>query len=231
MVTAFVAFSSWRMVVASSVAASSSATACVNSVILSVSFAIEASNESISELRVATFSVFSLRVCSFCVNSVSHHPLCSASSFASSINLMIKSLIIFFTLTKGSSATREAKANSRRLLRRFAWACRYCATRICVFVAEDARSCASTGPCFFCKRLGRYLSALPATAALLMISMAFVIVTISSARNFWRDAKDDAFSEQVAVKSARYASSAFLTDVVSALSPSSMAFCSRVLVL
>mmetsp|Transcript_112508 Transcript_112508/g.206474 ORF Transcript_112508/g.206474 Transcript_112508/m.206474 type:complete len:200 (+) Transcript_112508:694-1293(+) len=197
----------------------------------SVSWAIDAVNSSISAVNVSTCDVFSFRVCSFVVSSVSHQPLCSASSLASSISRTMRSLIIFFTLTKGSSATREAKANSRRLLRRFAWACRYCATRICVFVAEDARSCASTGPCFFCKRLGRYLSALPATAALLMISMAFVIVTISSARNFWRDAKDDAFSEQVAVKSARYASSAFLTDVVSALSPSSMAFCSRVLVL
>mmetsp|Transcript_5285 Transcript_5285/g.9710 ORF Transcript_5285/g.9710 Transcript_5285/m.9710 type:complete len:207 (-) Transcript_5285:873-1493(-) len=202
-----------------------------NSSMSSVSFAIDAVNSSISAVNVSICFVFSSRVCSLVVSSVSHQPLCSASSLASSISLIIRSLIIFFTLTNGSSATREAKASNRRLLMR--WACfwRNFATRICVFVAETDRNCASTGPCFFCSRLGRYLSALPATEALLMTSMALVIVTISSARNFWRDAKADAFSEQVAVRSARYASSAFFTAMVSAFSPSSLAFCSSVLVL
>eukprot|EP00418_Pyrodinium_bahamense_P031252 CAMPEP_0179134398 /NCGR_PEP_ID=MMETSP0796-20121207/63950_1 /TAXON_ID=73915 /ORGANISM="Pyrodinium bahamense, Strain pbaha01" /LENGTH=51 /DNA_ID=CAMNT_0020833389 /DNA_START=11 /DNA_END=163 /DNA_ORIENTATION=+ len=49
--------------------------------------------------------------------------------------------------------------------------------------------------------VGKYFSALPVTAALERISMAFWMARSSSARNCWRDSKSVAFRSQVAVRS------------------------------
>mmetsp|Transcript_34132 Transcript_34132/g.79169 ORF Transcript_34132/g.79169 Transcript_34132/m.79169 type:complete len:242 (-) Transcript_34132:33-758(-) len=223
MVCSFVAFSSWRILVASDMAASKLATALVNSLISSVNFEIEASNWSISACNVSTASVFSFRVCSFVESSVSHQPLCSASSFASSIKRTIKSLIIFFTFENGSSATRTARAESTRLFKFSALDLKNSATRSCGAFDRPERSCASA-TALFCISAGKCFSALPLTASLDKISMAFSIAWISSARNCCLDSKSEAFCSQVAVKSERYFSSAAFVVVVSERSPSASAF-------
>merc|ERR1719258_560635 len=71
---------------------------------------------------------------------------------------------------------------------------------------------------------GKCLSALPATAPLEMISIAFSIATISSALSCCLDSKSDAFCSQVAVRSAKYFASASRVVVVSFKSPSASAF-------
>ena len=63
-------------------ALSMAAISAVRSVISCVSLAIDALSSSISAWSVSTAAVFSLRVCSFVLSSVSHQPLCSASSLA-----------------------------------------------------------------------------------------------------------------------------------------------------
>jgi len=60
---------------------------------------------------------------------------------------------------------------------------------------------------------------LPFTASLEMISMAFSMAWISSARNCCLDSKSEAFCSHVATKSERYFSSASFVDVVSLRSP------------
>mmetsp|Transcript_93718 Transcript_93718/g.293169 ORF Transcript_93718/g.293169 Transcript_93718/m.293169 type:complete len:226 (+) Transcript_93718:765-1442(+) len=198
-------------------ALSRSATACVSSATSSVSLAIDASSWSISACRVSTASVFSFRVCSFVASSVSHQPLCSASSFASSIKRTRRSLIIFLTLRNGSSATRPASAESTRLSNCLAILLRYEAACTCAWPWRSARRAASALP--FWSMLGRYLSALPVTAALERISIALLMASISSARSCWRDSKSEAFCSHVAVRSDRYFSSASLVVVVSVRSP------------
>mmetsp|Transcript_75358 Transcript_75358/g.190586 ORF Transcript_75358/g.190586 Transcript_75358/m.190586 type:complete len:255 (-) Transcript_75358:774-1538(-) len=223
MVCSFFVFSSWRSLVASAMAVSNSATALVSSEMSSVSLAIDDSNSSISACNVSTASVFSFRVCSFVESSVSHQPLCSASSFASSMRRTMRSLIIFFALAKGSSATRTASAESTRLLRCRPWTRRNSATRCWGTSAAEDRNCAKEDPAF-CAKDGKYFSAFPLTASLDKISMAFWIASISSARNCCRDSKSEAFCWQVAVKSARYFSSASIVVVVSVKSPWASAF-------
>mmetsp|Transcript_10324 Transcript_10324/g.17947 ORF Transcript_10324/g.17947 Transcript_10324/m.17947 type:complete len:243 (-) Transcript_10324:322-1050(-) len=219
MVCSFLAFSSKRRVVASDMAASSSATAFVNSLMSSVSFAMEASSWSISACKVSTASVFSLRVCSLVLSSVSHQPLCSASSLASSIKRTIKSLIIFLTFTNGSASTLTASAESTRLFKACARSFKNSEARCCgAREAPEARNCASEEP-DFCASEGKYVSALPDTAPLEMISMALVMASISSARSCCLDSKSEAFCSHVAVKSARYCTSASLVVVVSVRSP------------
>mmetsp|Transcript_18835 Transcript_18835/g.65654 ORF Transcript_18835/g.65654 Transcript_18835/m.65654 type:complete len:203 (+) Transcript_18835:181-789(+) len=202
MVCVFFAFSSCLNFVASAMAASSSATALVSAAMSSVSFAMDASSWSISACRVSTASVFSLRVCSFVDSSVSHQPLCSASSLASSMRRTMRSLSIFLTFSKGSFDTRTAKAESTRLFNSSLRLCKNSATRTCAVCWVVARkltkavapSCASDGRCF---------SALPATAPLEMISMALLMASNSSVRSCWRDSKSLAFCSQVAVRSSR----------------------------
>mmetsp|Transcript_92272 Transcript_92272/g.266311 ORF Transcript_92272/g.266311 Transcript_92272/m.266311 type:complete len:291 (+) Transcript_92272:622-1494(+) len=222
MVCSFVAFSVWRFFVASAIAESNSATAFVSSLMSSVNFEIDASNWSISACKVSTASVFSFRVCSFVESSVSHQPLCSASSFASSMRRTMRSLIIFFTFANGSSATRTASAESTRLFNLSPLARKNSATRSCGSLDLLARNCASAEP-FFCAKDGKYFSELPFTALLDKISTAFSIASISSARSCCLDSKSDAFCSQVATKSERYFSSASLVVVVSLKSPSASA--------
>mmetsp|Transcript_52197 Transcript_52197/g.114184 ORF Transcript_52197/g.114184 Transcript_52197/m.114184 type:complete len:266 (+) Transcript_52197:667-1464(+) len=221
MVSSFVAFSVVRSSVASDMAASSSATALLSSEMSSVSLAIDASSWSISAWRVSTASVFSLRVCSFVESSVSHQPLCSASSLASSMRRTMRSLIIFFTLVKGSAATRcEARARTR-LLSCVARPSRKAAMRACRGLWLELRSCARA---VACTSAGRCLSPEPATASLDMMSMALLTASSSSARSFWRLSKSADFWAQRALVSSRYFSSSALSASVCALSPSASAF-------
>mmetsp|Transcript_29540 Transcript_29540/g.84862 ORF Transcript_29540/g.84862 Transcript_29540/m.84862 type:complete len:258 (-) Transcript_29540:730-1503(-) len=187
----------------------------------SVSLAMDASSWSISACRVSTASVFSFRVCSLVESSVSHQPLCSASSLASSMRRVRRSLIIFFTLRKGSSATRPASIERTRLLRSRARACRYEAALDWTSLRRSALRAASDAAC--CAREGRCLSALPDTASLEMISMALLRATSSSERSCCRATKSVAFCSHVAVSSLRYCTSALLVVVVSSRSPSVLA--------
>mmetsp|Transcript_24589 Transcript_24589/g.75971 ORF Transcript_24589/g.75971 Transcript_24589/m.75971 type:complete len:252 (+) Transcript_24589:500-1255(+) len=206
-VCSFVAFSSCRIFVASAMAASRLATPWLSSAMSSPSLAMEDSSSSTSAWSVSTASLFSLRVCSFVASSVSHQPLCSASSFASSTRRTRRSLIIFLTLRKGSAATRPASAESTRLLSSLALTRRYSAARVWVWPARSdrraarevfvpfalrARVCVSAGKCF---------SALPDTALLLIILSASLIALISSMRSFCLVWKSVAFCSHVATKS------------------------------
>mmetsp|Transcript_85570 Transcript_85570/g.164752 ORF Transcript_85570/g.164752 Transcript_85570/m.164752 type:complete len:220 (-) Transcript_85570:55-714(-) len=197
--------------------------ALLSSPISSVNFAIEACNSSISACRVSTASVFSFRVCSFVESSVSHHPLCSASSFASSIKRTNRSLIIFFTFAKGSSATRTARAERIRLFNWRPCSLKNSATRLWTAVCSPDLNWPSDMP-FFWTKVGKYLSAFPETALLDRISMAFAIASSSSVRNCCLASKSEAFCEQVAFKSSRYFWSASRVVVVSCKSPSASAF-------
>mmetsp|Transcript_61557 Transcript_61557/g.173892 ORF Transcript_61557/g.173892 Transcript_61557/m.173892 type:complete len:259 (-) Transcript_61557:819-1595(-) len=226
MVCSLVAFSSWRSSVAFAMAASKSATAWLNTLMSSVSFEIEASSWSISAWRVSTASVFSLRVCSFVDNSVSHQPLCSASSLASSIKRTMRSLIIFLTRSNGSEETRVAKLSRMGLESSWLLFCKYSTTRACAPRCErpmNTETRAVALPLLLCAKDGKYVSALPFTAEPEMISMALLMASSSSARRAWRDSKSLAFCSQVAERSPRYASSASRVATVSLKSPSAVA--------
>mmetsp|Transcript_126648 Transcript_126648/g.343815 ORF Transcript_126648/g.343815 Transcript_126648/m.343815 type:complete len:292 (+) Transcript_126648:662-1537(+) len=195
-------------------APSSSATAEESSAISSPSFATEAVSSSSSACSSSTACVFSFRVCSFVESSVSHQPLCSASSFASSIRRTMRSLIIFFTFLNGSSCARAAIWDSTRLPVCSARSCRYAAARPCASGTDSDRSAASE-EAFVWSRAGRCFSALPCTAPLEMISMACAKASSSSARSVCRDSKSEAFCAQMAVRSSRYFLSAARVSVVS----------------
>mmetsp|Transcript_57765 Transcript_57765/g.146580 ORF Transcript_57765/g.146580 Transcript_57765/m.146580 type:complete len:264 (-) Transcript_57765:828-1619(-) len=237
MVCVFFAFSSWRSLVASAIAASRAATAFVSSSISSANFAMDASSSSLSACSISTASVFSLRVCSFVESSVSHQPLCSVSSLASSIKRTIKSWIIFFTFTKGSDPadTRSASAANTRLLSASALLFKSSAMRFREALVASARSETSAGvpsKSPSCERAdGKCFSALPFTAPLEMISMALLIASNSSARNCCLAAKSLPFCSQVATKSSRYLESASLVDVVSLRSPLAVAWRCKALAL
>mmetsp|Transcript_96733 Transcript_96733/g.224239 ORF Transcript_96733/g.224239 Transcript_96733/m.224239 type:complete len:206 (-) Transcript_96733:289-906(-) len=178
---------------------------------------------SISAVSMFTSSVFLSRVCLLVVSSVSHQPLCSASSLASSMRRTSRSLIIFLTLRKGSSATRPANAESTRLLNCRALNAKYSAAFAWAPFWRSERRAASA-VAFFCTMDGKYFSAFPDTAALERISIALAIATSSSARSCCRDSKSAAFCSQVAVRSARYFLSASYVVIVSCRSPSASAF-------
>mmetsp|Transcript_55215 Transcript_55215/g.143996 ORF Transcript_55215/g.143996 Transcript_55215/m.143996 type:complete len:264 (-) Transcript_55215:145-936(-) len=237
MVASFLLFSSVRSLVASDMALSSLLTSAASSVTSSVSLALDASNASISACSVSTDSVFCLRVFSFVASSVSHQPLCSVSSLASSIRRTIKSWIIFFTFTKGSDPadTRSASAANTRLLSASALLFKSSAMRFREALVASARSETSAGvpsKSPSCERAdGKCFSALPFTAPLEMISMALLIASNSSARNCCLAAKSLPFCSQVATKSSRYLESASLVDVVSLRSPLAVAWRCKALAL
>mmetsp|Transcript_10539 Transcript_10539/g.31911 ORF Transcript_10539/g.31911 Transcript_10539/m.31911 type:complete len:290 (+) Transcript_10539:620-1489(+) len=217
----FSTFSPSRSFVALDMASSSSATPLESSVMSSASLAMDEWSSSISARRVSTASVFSLRACALVASSVSHHPLWSASSFASSMRRTRRSLIIFRTLRKGSAAARSATAESTRLWRAPACSWRYAAALACSLLLTSARSAANE--LLRCSRLGKCLSALPETASLEMISMAFSMASSSSERSSWRDSKSLAFFSQVATSSSRYTLSLSREDCVSFRLPSALA--------
>mmetsp|Transcript_55329 Transcript_55329/g.91530 ORF Transcript_55329/g.91530 Transcript_55329/m.91530 type:complete len:291 (+) Transcript_55329:713-1585(+) len=207
-------------------AASRAATAAVSSAMSAAHFAIEAVSSSISALSCSTAAVFSARVLALVAISVSHQPLCSASSFASSMSFTMRSLIIFFTFWNGSSEMRAATCESKRLLSALACLCRKVATRAWASVALTARSMARADVFLpaCCSMLGKYVSAAPDTELLAMIEIAFSIASNSSARNSCRDSKSDVFCAQVASKSALYLLSAAKTAEASSRSPVASAF-------
>mmetsp|Transcript_42254 Transcript_42254/g.107409 ORF Transcript_42254/g.107409 Transcript_42254/m.107409 type:complete len:248 (-) Transcript_42254:189-932(-) len=137
------------------------------------------------------------------------------------MSFTMRSLIIFLTLEKGSSATRTARAESTRLFMRLPCAKRKSAARCCG-CEEEARSCARDVP--FCTSDGKCFSALPATAPLERISTAFAMASISSERSCWRISKSEAFWPQVPSRSVRYCESACMVEVVSEREPSASAF-------
>mmetsp|Transcript_88070 Transcript_88070/g.274048 ORF Transcript_88070/g.274048 Transcript_88070/m.274048 type:complete len:209 (+) Transcript_88070:400-1026(+) len=207
MVFSFFSFSFWRTSVASATALSKAAIVLETSAISCEPWSMSAFSSSISACRVSTPCVLVWRVCALIFNSVSHHTLCSASSFASATRRMRRSLIIFFTFRKGSAATRLAIAESTRLLSSWALSRRYSAARVWVWPARSdrraarevfvpfalrARVCVSAGKCF---------SALPDTALLLIILSASLIALISSMRSFCLVWKSVAFCSHVATKS------------------------------
>mmetsp|Transcript_106016 Transcript_106016/g.316623 ORF Transcript_106016/g.316623 Transcript_106016/m.316623 type:complete len:259 (+) Transcript_106016:91-867(+) len=188
MVFLFLASSSCRSFVASAMATSSSATAFVRSASSSENLAMEASSWSTCACNDSTASVLSLRVCVFAASSVSHQPLWETSSLASSMSLTIKSLIIDFTLPKGSSAACAAMTERYRLPSFSDLAWRYAATRrrASASPCRAETTCANAVALFFAWRsAGRCVSAAPFTAALDRISMAFLMAFTSSARVTW----------------------------------------------
>mmetsp|Transcript_11417 Transcript_11417/g.20844 ORF Transcript_11417/g.20844 Transcript_11417/m.20844 type:complete len:258 (+) Transcript_11417:532-1305(+) len=225
MVCMLVAFSFCRNSVAFAMSSVSCATAAVSSVRSLPSLLMEASNSSMCACKSSTVSVFCLRVCSLVASSVSHQPLCSASSFASSIKRTMRSLIIFLTLSNGSLPARTATADKTRLFNFFACCCKYCTSLPCE-AGFSARSCARADFAFFCSSCGKYFSALPVTDSEDRISIAFCKASNSSARSFCLASKSDAFCSQVETKSARYFLSSSRVVMVSLSIPSlSAAFC------
>mmetsp|Transcript_83739 Transcript_83739/g.131874 ORF Transcript_83739/g.131874 Transcript_83739/m.131874 type:complete len:232 (-) Transcript_83739:45-740(-) len=217
MVASFSALSFCRISVAFATFPSSSATCKESSVIKVASFEIEAVNSSISLVRLSTDAVRVVRTCSFSFSSVSHHPLCCASSPACSSSREMRSLIIFLTFAKGSSRARTAIAERTRLPMRAAWSLRYAAILIWFetdFSWEDL-NCAREGETCSKAPFGRCLSAAPMTSSLERISIAFSIATISSPRSFCRLSKSLDFCVQVLVRSLKYLLSSALVDVVS----------------
>mmetsp|Transcript_131520 Transcript_131520/g.228624 ORF Transcript_131520/g.228624 Transcript_131520/m.228624 type:complete len:240 (-) Transcript_131520:647-1366(-) len=160
-------------------------------------------------------------------SSVSHHPLSSVSAVASSSNFQMSSWIIFLTLVNGSpAATCCSKSANIRLPLILARS-----VRKAVIFARKAglrsplRSCANAVPtrAFVCTSAGKYFSPAPATASLEIISIALLMVSISSARNFCRLSKSAVLTSHRAVVSARYFSSSARSSSVTALSPSVVA--------
>mmetsp|Transcript_67537 Transcript_67537/g.128543 ORF Transcript_67537/g.128543 Transcript_67537/m.128543 type:complete len:204 (+) Transcript_67537:909-1520(+) len=142
----------------------------------------------------------------------------------------MSSLIIFFTLVNGLAWTCCAKSDSNRLPLLLARAARKAAilARSCG-LCTSPRSCARAASLAVelrTRREGRWAE--PAsTASLETISMAFLIVSISSARSAERASKSDDLTLQSAVISSRYFWSASNSAVVVALSASvsALSFC------
>mmetsp|Transcript_123555 Transcript_123555/g.331875 ORF Transcript_123555/g.331875 Transcript_123555/m.331875 type:complete len:358 (+) Transcript_123555:652-1725(+) len=214
MVASFFALSAPRSSSASFMAACSSETSCASCSMRREPSATVASPSSILAVRPSMSSWSLLRVFLLVPSSVSHQPLCSASSFASSIRRTMRSLIIFFTFLNGSSCARAAIWDSTRLPVCSARSCRYAAARPCASGTDSDRSAASE-EAFVWSRAGRCFSALPCTAPLEMISMACAKASSSSARSVCRDSKSEAFCAQMAVRSSRYFLSAARVSVVS----------------
>mmetsp|Transcript_52445 Transcript_52445/g.135338 ORF Transcript_52445/g.135338 Transcript_52445/m.135338 type:complete len:226 (-) Transcript_52445:830-1507(-) len=207
-------------------AASSSVTPVVRSCMSCVSFAIVALRSSVSAVSRWISSAFASRVCLFVVSSVSHQPLCSVSAADSCMSFEIRSLIILFTLSKGSLATCWAMSSSVRLLQVRARPLRNDAMRAWsgLWLLLLLRSCISATPLWrTCSIDGRYFSPAPATLSLERISTASLMDASSSARSFWRLSKSLSFVWQSAVMSSRYFWSSARSAVVCARLPSASA--------
>mmetsp|Transcript_18322 Transcript_18322/g.48361 ORF Transcript_18322/g.48361 Transcript_18322/m.48361 type:complete len:267 (-) Transcript_18322:835-1635(-) len=223
MVASFFALSAPRSSSASFMAACSSETSCASCSMRREPSATVASPSSILAVRPSMSSWSLLRVFLLVPSSVSHQPLCSASSFASSIRRTMRSLIIFFTFENGSSATRTASAESIRLLSCAERLRRNSATFSCTGLRPSdlrlTKALALFAPCWAND------CALPSFCNFpsLSISIALDTASISSARNCWRDSKSADFWEQVDVSSVRYFWSSSRVVVVSVRSPSASA--------
>mmetsp|Transcript_105455 Transcript_105455/g.251167 ORF Transcript_105455/g.251167 Transcript_105455/m.251167 type:complete len:238 (-) Transcript_105455:700-1413(-) len=200
--------------------ASNSETCLLNVETSSPSLPMAVESSSASEESSSTASVFSSRVALLDASSALHQPFLLASSFCCVCIFVISCSIIVRTLAMGSAAARPATAESTRLFKAEARCCRKRATRSLRGSRSSERRNAKAvlfGPC---KRLGKCLSALPATASPAMMPLAFSIASISSCRSFWRAAKAAAFLLQVAARSVEYFSSDCFSTFVSPRSPS-----------
>mmetsp|Transcript_93254 Transcript_93254/g.301479 ORF Transcript_93254/g.301479 Transcript_93254/m.301479 type:complete len:269 (-) Transcript_93254:812-1618(-) len=217
-VCSFSAFSLLRSSVWVATSMSLSDNCTLASVISLESSAMELLRPSISLESRSTSEERAVRTCSLEASSVSHHPLCWASSVASSWRRTMRSWIIFFTFSKGSSCTRVASAESRRLLIISALVLRYSTARSCAGLWPAVRSCSSAGaparrPCT--NEVPKYLLEVPETLSPERISSACSMAEISSARRRWRSWKSASFCVHVAVVVARIFWSSVRVVVVS----------------
>mmetsp|Transcript_2900 Transcript_2900/g.7787 ORF Transcript_2900/g.7787 Transcript_2900/m.7787 type:complete len:261 (-) Transcript_2900:319-1101(-) len=144
-------------------------------------------------------SALSRRVRALVPISVSHQPSCSAMACSSSIILVMRSRIIFFTFEKGSSLALLAAAARSRLPRAAARAASMDAARCCSGPAPPPRPT--------CTRATPGLAAAAAGSAgklPVKTSTAFASAWLSSARIFCRASKSRAFCAQRPRRSPRY---------------------------
>mmetsp|Transcript_54107 Transcript_54107/g.159205 ORF Transcript_54107/g.159205 Transcript_54107/m.159205 type:complete len:274 (-) Transcript_54107:784-1605(-) len=208
-VSEFLDFSPLRSTVASCTAWSSWASSLERSAVDSESIMISDLPFSTPEVSMSMSSDSLLRVILFLPSSVSQKPSCSASWLASSIRRVIMSSIIFFTLAKGSEASFCASRDRSLLFRRSPSDSRKAFTLL-----RGLMSLASLPVCTLAERRcwmralawpawarARCFSEAPATSGEPMISTAFMMAWISSARRVCFSSKDIFFSLHSAVVS------------------------------
>mmetsp|Transcript_33145 Transcript_33145/g.64245 ORF Transcript_33145/g.64245 Transcript_33145/m.64245 type:complete len:273 (+) Transcript_33145:575-1393(+) len=186
---AFSFFSVMRSFAASARSPSISDTASLSWLISSPNFAISAVSFSDSAVSLSTSAALFSRVSLLLASSEVQYPCCSASSLASSISLVIKSLIIFLTFSKGSVMVWAA-INARYLLpSALERDCRKAAARCCNVRSFCTKLIAWANALAFLDWMsaadGKCFSALPATASLVRIEIASSIALISSDRVIW----------------------------------------------
>mmetsp|Transcript_2792 Transcript_2792/g.6992 ORF Transcript_2792/g.6992 Transcript_2792/m.6992 type:complete len:315 (-) Transcript_2792:395-1339(-) len=150
------------------------------------SISMSAASFSAAAVSSSALAALLSRVCLLVASSALQKAFWSASWLACSISCTIRSLIIFLTLTKGSSATRR-DIMARAWLpssRAFDWRMAAAFLRLAVPpVVGSLRSCAREGGAW--TSVGKYFPALPLTSGLFKISTAFSIALTSSIRNTW----------------------------------------------
>mmetsp|Transcript_84321 Transcript_84321/g.149036 ORF Transcript_84321/g.149036 Transcript_84321/m.149036 type:complete len:234 (+) Transcript_84321:623-1324(+) len=177
-----------------------------------------------SALMPSAASLFSLRVASLAFSSSSHQAFFVASESSCSCSFFTMSSIMVFTLAIGSDVTLSAMAASSLLCSFSARCCSNWAT-CCSPGLRRLLSCAKAWPW---TRLGRCLSALPATASPEIISMAFPTASSSSLRSFCLASKSAVFFFQSISRSFLYFVSASRSDFVSSSSASAAALSCRI---
>mmetsp|Transcript_28709 Transcript_28709/g.76602 ORF Transcript_28709/g.76602 Transcript_28709/m.76602 type:complete len:286 (+) Transcript_28709:893-1750(+) len=209
-VWALTAFSSLRSLVASCCSARIWAMSSPSLAISSVRSSMSAVSLSAAASRDSTLEALFSRVCLFVASSALQNALWSASALACSINLTMRSLIIFLTLPNGSSVTRVAIRARYWLPSFLAFACRYAAAFLRLsspppLLLSCARDVAFWTSC------GRYFWAFPLTSSLDKISWALAMATSSSFRSTWFCSYSFAFaSHSVFVSAKIFSSSAFV---------------------
>mmetsp|Transcript_50762 Transcript_50762/g.110509 ORF Transcript_50762/g.110509 Transcript_50762/m.110509 type:complete len:264 (-) Transcript_50762:810-1601(-) len=215
-VSEFLDFSPLRSTVASCTAWSSWASSLERSAVDSESIMISDLPFSTPEVSMSMSSDSLLRVILFLPSSVSQKPSCSASAFASSMRRVIMESIIDFTLAKGSAAIFCESRARPLLFRRRPSVARKSRTWRRRGAAVWPRSCTREVAWVWASE--RCFSALPVTSGDCMISVAFSMASISSARSFCFSSKDMLFSEHSASMFFRVFS---FSALISTVAPSS----------
>mmetsp|Transcript_32016 Transcript_32016/g.75052 ORF Transcript_32016/g.75052 Transcript_32016/m.75052 type:complete len:203 (-) Transcript_32016:975-1583(-) len=202
MVAAFLAASWLRSCSASANAFCRPAATADVSLISSFSTSRRASKPSMVLVRDSISAVFAWRVCSFVPSSVSHQPLCSASSPASASNRCSNSSMSCLTLSNGPSRIRKATVERTRLPNFSDVAFRKSAVRIWLsggMPLPDPWAICTKAVVTVLRwaRAGRCLPAAPETSSLDKISMALAKLSSSSWRNCCRAWKSELFCWQV----------------------------------
>mmetsp|Transcript_54185 Transcript_54185/g.126116 ORF Transcript_54185/g.126116 Transcript_54185/m.126116 type:complete len:204 (+) Transcript_54185:679-1290(+) len=202
---ALVALSSCRSAVAFFMATSSAAISSLRSLIACESLLLSAESSSMSAVSLSTSAPKFSRDNLFVDSSLSHQSLCCISSVASSLSRAIKSLIIFVTFAKGSSATLSATVARKALPERLARsesneaARRWAGPALLSLLSSCTRArCRSSRSAD-----GRCACAAPATSGLEMISMALWMASSSLARRTCRFSNSFDFSWQWVVTSCK----------------------------